>query len=111
VPEAPDTLRILPAVIEDDLASIQAHNPDHAERILQKITDWEDKIQWGRVPQEHLTYLAGSSEYNFYRERVGNSGYRVVYEISDGVMTAVAVFPKDDNAYDVDEFARRTDRA
>jgi mRNA interferase RelE/StbE len=34
-----------------------------------------------------------------------------VYEISDGLMTAVAVFPKDDNAYDVDEFARRTDRA
>ncbi|MGQ3330420.1 type II toxin-antitoxin system RelE family toxin [Halorubrum sp. FL23] len=107
MPRAPDKLRILDIVIAEDLASIQAHNPDHAERILNKIHDWEDKIQWGRVPQEHLTYLTGSGQYNFYRERVGNSGYRVVYEISDGTMTAVAVFPKDDNAYNLDDFRGR----
>ena len=107
MPHPPDELRILDVVIAEDLASIQAHNPDHAERILNKIHDWEDKIQWGRTPQEHLTYLTGSGRFNFYRERVGNSGYRVVYEISDDTMTAVAVFPKDDNAYDLDDFRRR----
>jgi len=47
-----------------------------------------------------LTYLSGSTSYNFYRQRIGNSRYRVVYEISDDLMTAVAVFPEDDDAYD-----------
>lgn len=51
MPEPPNTLRILPIVIEDDLAAIQAHNPDHAARILQKINDWEDKIQWVEFPK------------------------------------------------------------
>lgn len=111
MPRAPAELRILPVVIDDDLASIQAHNPDHAARILRKINDWKDKIEWGRVPQEHLTYLTGSGKYNYYRERVGKSGYRVVYEISEDCMTAVAVFPKDDTAYDVTEFRERMDRA
>lgn len=94
-------------VLEEDLAQIKQHNPDHAKRILEKIKDWVAKIQWGRVPQEHLRYLRGSGDYNFYRERVGNSGYRVVYEISGERMTAVAVFPKDDDAYDLDEYRQR----
>lgn len=38
---------------------------------------------------------------------MGNSASRVVYEISDDVMTAVAVFPKDDHAYDIDDYDRR----
>lgn len=62
----------------------------------------------GGYPQERLTYLPGSGAY--YRERVGNAGYRIVYEISDDVMTVVAVLPKSDRTYDVEEFARRMDR-
>lgn len=107
MPRAPSTLRILPVVLEDDLAQIHDHNPDHAKRVLEKIRDWEEKIQWGRVPQDHLRYLRGSNSYNFYRERVGNSGYRIVYEISNDRMTVVAVFPKADNADDLDEYRRR----
>lgn len=110
MPRAPSTLRILPDA-EDDLADIQQSDPDGAQRCFDCIDDWERKIQWGRVPQDHLTYLTGSKAYNFYREWVGQSGYRVVYEISDDLMTAVAVFPKDDHAYDLDEFRRRMDRA
>lgn len=110
MPRSPSTLRILPAA-QDDLADIQAANADAAERCLTRIKDWERKIQWDRVPQNHLTYLTGSGEHNFYRERVGNSAYRVVYEISGDLMTAVAVFPKDDNAYDLDEYRRRMDQA
>jgi mRNA interferase RelE/StbE len=109
VPQPPSTLRLLPP-IQGDLEQIQQHNPDHAKRILQKIKDWESKIGWGRVPQEHLTYLTGADGYNFYRERVGNSGYRVVYEISDDVMTAVAALPKGDDTYDLRELRERMDR-
>ncbi|WP_132057690.1 type II toxin-antitoxin system RelE family toxin [Halorussus amylolyticus] len=108
MPRAPSTLRFLPEA-RDDLGTIQQHNPDHAARILQKIDDWQDKIQWGRVPQEHLTYLTGSGTRNFYRERVGNSGYRVIYEISDDTLTVVAILPKGDDTYDLQEFRRRMD--
>ena len=65
----------------------------------------------GRVPQNHLTYLTGSGAYNFYRERVGNSGYRVIYEISNDTMTVVAALPKGDDTYDLNEFQRRMGRA
>jgi len=106
VPQSPSTLRILPAA-QDDIADIQASNADAAQRCLDRIQDWERKIKWGRIPQDHLTYLTGSGEYNFYRERVGNSAYRVVYEIAGNTMTAVAVFPKDDHAYDVDDYNQR----
>jgi mRNA interferase RelE/StbE len=106
VPQTPSTLVFL-ADARDDLESIQNHNPDHAERILRKIHDWSEKIQWGRIPQEHLTYLSGSGKYNFYRERVGKSGYRVVYEITDDIMTVVAILPKGDDTYDLDEFHNR----
>jgi len=82
MPQPPSTLAFLQSA-RDDLAAIQQHNPDHAERILRKINDWAEKIQWGRIPQQHLVYLTGSDRYNFYRERVGNAGYRVIYEISD----------------------------
>lgn len=110
MPRAPSTLRILPDA-RDDLADIQQHNPDHAVRALNKIDDWKDHISWGRIPQDHLTYLTGSQSYNFYREWVGNSGYRVIYEISSDVMTVVAVLPKGDHTYDLAEFRRRMDRA
>ncbi|WP_395166309.1 type II toxin-antitoxin system RelE/ParE family toxin [Natrinema pallidum] len=109
MPYAPSTFRIHPA-FEEDLKSIQQHNPDHAERILRKVKDWEDKLQWGRVPQDHLTYLSGSGSYNFYREYVGKSGYRVIYEISNDTMTVIAALPKGDNTYDLGEFQRRMGR-
>lgn len=65
----------------------------------------------GRLPQEHLTYLTGSPQpYNFYRERVGNSGYRVIYEISTDVMVVVAVLPKGDDTYDLQALTRRLQR-
>lgn len=107
MPKAPSTLDFLD-VAEEDLATIGRHNRDHAERILKKILQWKDHIQWGWVPQEHLTYLSGSgSAYNFYRERVGNAGYRVIYEISEDEMTVVAILPKGDQTYDLDEFQQR----
>lgn len=108
MPQAPSTLRLHPAA-RDDLADIKQHNPDHAERILRKIDDWQDKIQWGRVPQDHLTYLSGSGAYNFYREWVGRSGYRVIYEISGDEMTVVAILPKGEETYDLSELERRID--
>jgi mRNA interferase RelE/StbE len=109
MPQAPTALTVLQSA-RDDLAAIQEHNPDHATRILEKINDWSEKIQWGRVPQQHLTYLTGSSEYNFYRERVGNAGYRVIYEISDDEMTVVGIVPKGEETYDLGEFRRRMNR-
>ena len=100
MPRAPSELTVLQSALED-LRGIQSHNPDHAERILRKIHDWQEKMAWGRVPQEHLTYLTGSPDpYNFYRERVGNAGYRVGYEISGDAVTVVAVLPTDDTTYD-----------
>ena len=108
MPRAPDTLVFLPEA-KQDIERIHDHNPEHAERILDKIADWEEKIEWGRVPQEHLTYLTDSPPaYNFYRERVGNSGYRVVYEISGNEITVVAVLPKSDDTYDLTDLSRRT---
>ncbi|MFC5135208.1 MULTISPECIES: type II toxin-antitoxin system RelE family toxin [Haloferacaceae] len=109
MPRSPSKLRILPEAA-DDIEEIQQDDSEGATRILKKINEWKDQIQWGRVPQRHLTYLSGSKSYNFYRQRVGNSKYRVVYEISDDLMTAVAVFPKDDNAYDLDDYRSRMDR-
>jgi len=107
MPRAPSTLEFLPEA-QADLERIDDHNPDHAQRILEKIADWEAKMGWGRVPQEHLTSLTDSPPaYNFYRERVGNSGYRVIYEISGEVMTVVAVLPKSDDTYDLSALARR----
>ena len=109
MPRSPSRLRILPSA-QDDLQDIQQHNPDHAARLLKRIESWRDKIQWGRVPQDHLKYLTGGS-YNFYREQVGTSGYRVIYEISNDVMTVVAVLPKSDDTYDLGELQRRINRA
>ncbi|WP_218927117.1 type II toxin-antitoxin system RelE family toxin [Halosimplex pelagicum] len=94
----------------DDIEQIKDHNPDHAERCFDTIDDWERKIGWGRVPQNHLTYLTGSKSHNFYREWVGQSGYRIIYDISGDVMTVVAVRPKGDDTYDLDEFRRRMDQ-
>lgn len=93
MPRAPSWLRFLQSA-RDGLRAIGEHNPDHAERILRTIHRWSEHVARGRVPQERLTSLAGSGEYNFYRERVGNAGYRVIYEISNDTMTVVAVLPK-----------------
>ena len=109
MPRAPTTLRFLQSA-QDDLATIKQHNPDHATRILEKINDWSEKVEWGRVPQQHLTYLTGSNRYSFYRERVGNAGYRIIYEISDDEMTVVGIVPKGKDTYDLAEFRRRMDR-
>ncbi len=108
MPHAPDSLTFLPEA-RQDIERIHDHNPEHADRILNKIADWRDKIEWGRIPQKHLTYLTDSPpEYNFYRERVGNSGYRVIYEISSDEMTVVAVLPKSDDTYDLVDLSRRS---
>lgn len=108
MPRAPSSLEFLPEA-QQDIAQIADHNPDHAQRVLDKIADWEEKIDWGRVPQQHLVYLTDSPPaYNFYRERVGNSGYRVIYEISADAMTVVAVLPKSDDTYDLSALARRS---
>jgi mRNA interferase RelE/StbE len=108
MPRAPSTLEFLPEATRD-IERIADHDPDHAERILDRIRDWQDKIDWGRVPQKHLTYLTDSPpEYNFHRERVGNSGYRIVYEISDDTMTVIAVLPKSDDTYDLAALSKRT---
>ena len=45
MPHAPSELTVLQSA-RDDLATIQQHNPDHAERILEKINDWTENIQW-----------------------------------------------------------------
>ena len=49
MPKAPSSLEFLPEA-QADLEGIGEHNPDHAERVLEKIADWEEKIGWGRVP-------------------------------------------------------------
>lgn len=67
---------------------------------MKKIKDWERKISWGRVPQEDLKHLTTGGAFNFYREWVGRDSYRVIYEISNGEMTVVAVLKKDDDTYD-----------
>jgi len=110
VPRAPSTLSWLPSARED-LESIHGHNSDHAQRCLDKISEWETWIELGtRVPQERLTYLTGVDDYNFYREWVGRDGYRIVFEIAGDVMTVVGIRPKDDDTYDLEEFVRRMDR-
>ena len=109
MPTAPDELRIHPDV-SDDLENIKQHNPDHAKRCLDAITDWERQVRWGRVPQKHLRYLTTGGDRDFYRQQVGVDGYRVIYEISDDVMTAIAVLPRTDDTYDLDELRRRVDR-
>ena len=64
MPRAPDRLELLPAA-RDDLAAIRDHNEDHYDRIIGAIEDWKRQINWGRIPQDQLTYLTGSGPYNF----------------------------------------------
>jgi len=109
VPQPPSDFRYHPAVFED-IEAIKEHNPDHAERCFDRINDWERKIEWGRVPQNHLKYLAGSDKFNFYREWVGQSQYRIIYEISSNTMTVIAVLPKGDDTYDIGEFKQRIEQ-
>jgi mRNA interferase RelE/StbE len=109
VPQAPSQYRIHPDVY-DDLNQIKQHNPDHAKRCFEKIDDWERMVGWGRVPQTHLEYLTSGGARNYYRDWVGRSGYRIIYEISNDIMTVVAVLPKDDDTYDLNELDRRMDR-
>ena len=52
----------------------------------------------GSSEETNTTHWWGS--YNFYRDYVEKSGYRVIYEISGDTMTVVAVLPKDDDTYD-----------
>ncbi|WP_324759722.1 type II toxin-antitoxin system RelE family toxin [Haloarcula sp. GH36] len=106
MPHAPSSFRIHPAVLQD-IEQIKQHNPDHARRCFDAIEDWERQLRWGRVPQEQMAYLTGSERYNFYREWVGRSGYRVIYEISNDAMTALAVLPKGDDTDDLDELDQR----
>lgn len=107
MPVAPSKLEFFD-VAEGDLATIKRNNPSDAERIYKKIEDWEEFIRWGRVPQEQLEYLTDSPpEYNFYRQWVGKSGHRVIYEISGDTMLVVAILPKGDHTYDMNDLINR----
>lgn len=110
MPVPPSNFSWIPSA-EDDLSSIRDHHHEHAQRCYNKATQWESWISLGaRTPQIQLEYLTDSKEYNFYREWVGRSGYRLIFEISDDWMTVVAVLPKDDDTYDLDELRGRMDR-
>lgn len=86
-------------------------NLDAGERIEETIDDWSRKIQWGRVPQTKLKAISGtSSKYNLYRQWIGRTGYRIVYEISNNEMVVVCIVPKDDHSYDIPRFVERVDR-
>ena len=41
---------------------------------------------------------------------MGWSDYRIIYEISEGTMTVVAVLPKGDHTYDLEKFEHRMER-
>jgi mRNA interferase RelE/StbE len=110
VPVAPSELRWLPDAI-DDLKNIYRKNFSDGERIEETIDDWARKIQWGRVPQTKLKAVSGApSGYNLYRQWIGRTGYRVVYEISDDEMVVVCIVPKDDHSYEVPVFIKRVDQ-
>jgi mRNA interferase RelE/StbE len=107
--EPPDEFRTLPSA-KDDLFSIAESDRETGDRIKSKIDQWNQWLEFGRVPQEHLTYLTDSpGEYNFYRQKVGNSGHRIIYEISDGVMTIVAIVPRTDRTYQMEQYVDRMD--
>ncbi|AQL42294.1 hypothetical protein BV210_06005 [Halorientalis sp. IM1011] len=108
--EPPDEFRTLPSV-KDDLFSIAESDREAGDRIRDKIEQWEQWLEFGRVPQKHLTYLTDSpGGYNFYRQKVGNSGHRIIYEISDGIMTIVAIVPRTDRTYQIEKYVDRMDR-
>jgi mRNA interferase RelE/StbE len=110
VPAAPKEFNFLTAA-KRDLFDIADGDAQAGQRIREKIEELQRQtIQWGRVPQDHLQYLTDSpSEYNFYRQKIGNSGFRVVYHIDSGEMIVVAVLPRTDRTYQLDTFVNRVD--
>jgi len=107
--EPPDEFQTLESA-KDDLFSIAGSDRETGDRIRNKIEQWEQWLELGRVPQEHLTYLTDSPrEYNFYRQKVGSSGHRIIYEISGDVMTIVAIVPRTDRTYQMETFVDRMD--
>lgn len=107
---APDEFNFLEDA-EADLLDIADSDPDAGRRIRSKIEELrEQTTQWGRVPQEHLTYLQDAPpEHNLYRQKVGSSEFRVIYEISRSEMLVVAVLPRTDRTYQLDQFAERVE--
>lgn len=110
MPHPPDEFSFLTAA-KADLFDVADHDPEDAKRIRSKIAELKEQtLQWGRVPQEHLEYLTDSpTGYRFYRQKIGTSGYRVIYEISGNEMVVVAVLPRTDRTYDMDRLAQRWD--
>ena len=112
MPVPPDTFEFLESA-KSDLFSIADSDPEAGDRIRNKIEELrEQAIVWDRVPQEHLTYLTDSPPgYNFYRQKIGTSGYRVIYEIDGDTMTVVAILPRTDRTYQLETLVDRVDDA
>lgn len=110
MPVAPDTFSFLSAA-KDDLLDIADNDSEAGERIRNKIEELrEQTITWGRVPQEHLTYLTDAPpEHNFYRQKIGTSGHRVIYRIDANEMLVVAVLPRTDRTYQMEQLVARAD--
>lgn len=103
---APSELIVLKIVEQEDLSNLQPHE---AERVLKKIAEWENHIQWDRDPAEHLRYISNTPpEYNFYRQQVGNDKFRIIYLISEDKMFVVAVLKRHEHTYDdLEKLVRR----
>lgn len=110
MPVPPEEYNFLHAA-KEDLFTIADSDPEAGERIRSKIAELrEQTIKWGRVPQEQLTYITDSPpEYNFYRQKIGTSGFRVIYEIDASEMLVVAVLPRTDRTYQLDQLVDRVD--
>lgn len=111
MPVPPDDFVFLTAA-KDDLFDIAESDPEAGERIRTKIEELRDQtIQWGRVPQEQLEYLSDTPpEYNFYRQKIGTSGFRVIYQIDANEMLVVAILPRTDRTYQLDQLTGRVDK-
>jgi len=110
VPVPPDEFTFLEDA-KGDLFEIAESDPEAGTRIRNKIEELrEQTIQWGRVPQKELTYLTDTPpEHNFYRQKIGTSGFRVIYEIDAAEMLVVAVLPRTDRTYQLDQLTDRVD--
>lgn len=110
MPVPPNEYTFLTAA-KDDLFTIADSDPEAGQRIRSKIEELQQQtIQWGRVPQEHLTFLTDSPPgYKFYRQKIGTSGFRVIYHIDADEMVVVAVLPRTDRTYQIDQLTDRVD--
>lgn len=110
MPVPPEEFVFLSAA-KGDLFDIAEGAPEAGSRIRDKIEELRDQtIKWGRVPQKELTYLTDAPPgYNLYRQKIGNSGFRVIYQIDADEMVVVAVLPRTDRTYQLDQLTDRVD--